>query len=188
MVVCPWRVPCVPSPKFREYADEDKNLDWNVIYVMLPSVVRSEGEILSWLALTLREERSSMNIVITEWALQTYLALFHRRVFTAEDYNDILRPDTLLLHDYPNNQRFQVRNFWGPAQNGDGGCFKMKWHNLGPSHVQLRLGVYIDSDEAFLCEGYVKSSIPIDKRYAARLKVHAGLIRKGQYKRMGYLT
>lgn len=129
-----------------------------------------------------------MDIVITNWGLQTYLALRHRNVFTLDDYNDKLRPDALLLRDYPNSPRFQNAKFWGSADNNDASCFKMKWHNIGPGRVQLRVGVVLHGGDALICEGYVKSSPNADKRYTRRLRVHAELIRRGQYQKLGELT
>jgi hypothetical protein len=45
-----------------------------------------------------------MEIVITEWALESYLDL--KEVFTKEEYLETLRPDVELLRDFPNNPKF----------------------------------------------------------------------------------
>ena len=42
-----------------------------------------------------------MEIVITEWAQQSYLEL--RNVFTVDEYKETLRPDAELLKEYPEN-------------------------------------------------------------------------------------
>lgn len=38
-----------------------------------------------------------MKVVITEWALNSYLDLKHSQVFTEHEYRNILRPDAELL-------------------------------------------------------------------------------------------
>ena len=124
-----------------------------------------------------------MEVVITEWAKQSYLNLRNAQTFSRSDYKNTLRPDAELLKVYPNHSKFSVANFWGPAidtankpiANG----FKMKWHNIGNGNVQLRLLVAIlESDlnnrleeRAFLCESYVKTGSAQDKRYMERLKI-----------------
>ncbi len=70
----------------------------------------------------------------------------------------------------------------------------MKWHNLGPGKVQLRLCVVIlESDlegkikqRAFLCTSYVKDD-KTDKREMARLKIKIQKIEDGTYKYRGKL-
>jgi hypothetical protein len=130
-----------------------------------------------------------VDIVITEWALQSYLELAHS-AFTADDYWNILRPDVELLSSYPDSPKFKNGAFWGPATSRqrrilDG--FKMKWHNLGPGRVQLRLPVAVIEDVAYLCEAYVKNSEPTDWRSMARFKVHVKMIREGKFGYRGQL-
>jgi hypothetical protein len=38
-----------------------------------------------------------MEVIITEWALQSYLDLKAKGIFTEQDYREILRPDAELL-------------------------------------------------------------------------------------------
>ena len=56
-----------------------------------------------------------MLIIITDWALDDYLNLKHKGAFTDQEYWQKLRPDTLLLKQYPNHQKFNNQKFWGPA-------------------------------------------------------------------------
>ena len=39
------------------------------------------------------------NVIITEWALDSYLNLKHAQVFTDHEYWNVLRPDVELLKD-----------------------------------------------------------------------------------------
>src|SRR2546421_13050496 len=124
-----------------------------------------------------------MEVVITEWALDSYLTLKARNVFTPEDYRDQIRPAVELLKTYPHPAtHFTSNNFWGPATLRGGvavpGGFKMKWHNLGPGHVQLRLCVAM-LDKAYLCQAFVKTDDAKDKREAANLEIRIASIRKG---------
>ena len=131
-------------------------------------------------------------VVITEWALDSYLNLRSANVFTDRDYRTILRPDIELLKDgIPSpHASFGNQKFWGPAKQGnavlhDG--FKMKWHQLGPGRVQLRLPVLSFVRSAFLCEAYVKSNAATDRRKLARFKTHMNLIQQGRYLYRGEL-
>ena len=63
----------------------------------------------------------------------------------------------------------------------------MKWHNLGPGKVQLRLSVALVNNTAFLCRAYVKDSDATDKRQIASLKVHVSSILQGHVIVRGYL-
>lgn len=116
-----------------------------------------------------------MEVIITEWALQSYIDLKSKAVFSDSDYKNTLRPDAELLKtDDPfnvNHPKFSNSKFWGPAthngviiKNG----YKMKWHNIGSGKNQLRLCVVIVETEiddvkkqrVFLCTSYIKD----DKR------------------------
>lgn len=136
---------------------------------------------------------SPWDVVITEWALDTYLNLKHGQVFSAVEYRAILRPDVELLRDgIPSpHPKFNNPKFWGPATQPGGvtlpGGYKMKWHNLGAGQVQLRLAVANVSGvrAAFLCEAYVKSNDATDRRMLARFKSHMNKIALGQYSSRG---
>jgi hypothetical protein len=65
--------------------------------------------------------------------------------------------------------------------------YKMKWHQLGPGNVQLRLPVMSFTRSAFLCEAYVKSNAATDQRKMARFKTHMNLISQGRYPYRGEL-
>jgi hypothetical protein len=132
-----------------------------------------------------------MEIVITEWALNSYLDLKHKNTFKADFYKSTLRPDVLLLQNYPNEMKFSNSKFWSIATDGLGSKindgFKMKWHQVGAGKVQLRLPVGIIGD-AFLCESYVKSNEKLEKRKMAKFKTHLELIRKQIYTECGRLS
>ena len=103
-----------------------------------------------------------MDIIITQWALDSYLELKSKRVFDEKTYKETIRPDVLLLSEFPNNPKFEQGKFWSIAQDKSGRAiangYKMKWHQMGNALVQLRLTVGIFNDECFLCEAYVKSN------------------------------
>ena len=132
-----------------------------------------------------------MEIVITAWALDSYLDLKHTKVFTDQEYKDKIRPDTLLLADYPKNPKFNNTKFWSVATDSaknripDG--YKMKWHQVGSGKIQLRLPIGLFA-EAIICEAYVKGNDKKEKRKMARFKTHLQLVRKGNYTECGRLT
>ena len=83
-----------------------------------------------------------MDIIITAWALDSYLELKYNQAFSQNDYQDIIRPDVMRLKSYPNDPKFMSGKFWSIASSDFGqisGGFKMKWHNLGSNRLQLRL-------------------------------------------------
>ncbi len=57
----------------------------------------------------------------------------------------------------------------------------MKWHNIGPGNVQLRLLVVITDETAYLCNAYVKNNANKDFREMAKLKDKISLIKEGRY-------
>ena len=142
-----------------------------------------------------------MEVVITEWGLQSYINLKGLGVFTDTDYTTHLRPDVELLKtDDPfdkTHTKFSNDKFWGPAKSGGKIIkfgYKMKWHNLGPGKVQLRLLVVIIETEidsvktqrAFLCTSFVKDD-KTDRREMARLKLKIQKIEDGTYVYRGKL-
>lgn len=132
-----------------------------------------------------------MEVIITEWALQSYLDLRIARAFTRAEYLNPIRPDVVRLKKYPNDPQFQNGKFWGPATDKAGNMirsgFKMKWHQIGPGRVQLRLGVMIHAKEALLCRAYVKDTVSTDKREMAKLKLHISWILQGRHQARGKL-
>ena len=134
-----------------------------------------------------------MDVVITEWSLNSYLDLKHRQVFSKQEYHMILRPDAELLKEGwpPCNSKFLNPKFWGPATGLMGKTiqhgYKMKWHNIGNGRVQLRLAVVVLNGKIFLCQGYVKSDDKIDKRQMALLKNRINDIANGTYNYRGLL-
>lgn len=131
-------------------------------------------------------------IIITEWALDSYLRLKKASTFTDQEYWDTIRPDVELLHaGIPSpHPQFQNSRFWGPAKQGNvvlNGGFKMKWRQMGPGQVQLRLPVMAGTQKAFLCEAYVKANASVDQRKMARFKTHMNLISAGRYTFRGKL-
>jgi len=124
-----------------------------------------------------------MKVVITDWALQSYLDLVD--LFTPKEYKEILRPDAELLQSFPNNPKFGNGKFWGPCKDRSGVIirqgYKMKWHNLGHGRIQLRLLVVIAQDIAHLCNAYVKDNENTDFREMAKLKNKIQLINEGKF-------
>jgi hypothetical protein len=125
-------------------------------------------------------------VIITDWALDSYLAHKHAQTFTDQEYWTVIRPDVERLRGgIPSpDPKFTNSGFWGPAKVGNVVLphgYKMKWHNIGPGQVQLRLPVMIGSAQAFLCEAYVKANAAVDKRKMARFKTHMNLIALGRY-------
>lgn len=113
-----------------------------------------------------------MEVIVTEWGLQSYIDLKAKSVFSDADYKNILRPDAELLKTNdpfdPNHPKFSNSKFWGPAKSFGKSLkysHKMKWHNFGNGNVQLRLCVVIVETEledkkeqrAFLCTSYIKN-------------------------------
>jgi hypothetical protein len=132
-----------------------------------------------------------MDIVITQWALDSYLDLKHYNTISDIDYKTVIRPDVMLLKTYPAGPKFQNSKFWSiatfaesPIPNG----YKMKWHNLGNGKVQLRLPVAMGvTADAVLCEAYVKGNAKEEQRKLARFKTHLQLIRLGRFTECGRL-
>lgn len=52
-----------------------------------------------------------MDIVITQWALDSYLDLKHSNSISNQDYSSVIRPDVLLLKIYPTTQSFRTPSF-----------------------------------------------------------------------------
>jgi hypothetical protein len=133
-------------------------------------------------------------IVITEWALDSYLNLLHAGTFTKAEYKNVIRPDVVLLREgipspYP---KFRQSVFWGPAKFGQNvlpAGYKMKWRQIGNGKVQLRLPVTTigASRSAHLCFAYEKANTSVDQRMMARFKTHMNLISQGRYVHRGYL-
>ena len=131
-----------------------------------------------------------MKVVITQWGLDSYLELKHAQVFSPETYWQTIRPDVLLLRQYPDEPKFENHKFWSVATL-DGKVipagFKMNWHQVGPGTVQLRLPVGM-LGEAYLCGAYVKSDPKAERRRLAKFKTHLELIRQGKFHAYGRLT
>jgi hypothetical protein len=130
-----------------------------------------------------------VKIILTQWALDAYLELKHNNVFTQKYYEEQLRPDALLLTNYPDDSKFDNGKFWSVAKfnnhlipNG----YKMKWHQVGNGFVQLRLPITI-LNNAYLCQGYVKRDEKTEKRMLAKFKTHQQLIQEGCYIKCGEL-
>ncbi len=128
-----------------------------------------------------------MDVVITEWGLQSYVDLVGRQnAFGKKYYQSTIRPDVELLQIYPKATKFQNGTFWSPVSIVSNG-FKMKWHNVGPGNIQLRLPVFMHNGEAFLCEAYVKKGMKQEMRRLRKFQVRAKLIRQKRYQRRGVL-
>ena len=132
-----------------------------------------------------------MDVIITSWALNSYLEMKYSRVFSCTEYKNTIRPDVLLLKNFPDDPNFKNNKFWSIATDRTGNKiqngYKMKWHQIGNGNVQLRLSVGMFSD-AFLCEAYVKKDEKYDKRKAAIFKTRLELIKRGTYTENGRLS
>ena len=134
-----------------------------------------------------------MEVVITDWSLNSYLNLKHAQIFSDIEYHSVLRPDAELLKLGwpPKNSKFMNSKFWGPATGHNGKLiqhgFKMIWHNIGNGKVQLRLAVAIWNGKAFLCHGYVKTDDKMDKRQMALFKNRINDIANNTYLYRGLL-
>lgn len=132
-----------------------------------------------------------MEIIITSWALDSYLNLKGEKVFNDAEFNDVIRPDVLRLINYPKDLKFSQNKFWSPAQDMHGSAisdgYKMKWHNIGNGKVQLRLPVAIIDNKAYLCEAYVKNDEKVEKRKLSKFKDFLKLIRLGRHTVRGRL-
>lgn len=122
-------------------------------------------------------------IFITEWALSSYLELKHRGIFSKEEYRTVIRPNVKLLYEYPTHPKFKQASFWSTA--GASGSFKMKWHNIGSGRNEIRVGVVISDEIAYLCEAYVKTSPNVDRRKLIRLEHYRELIQAGKFTTRG---
>ncbi len=142
-----------------------------------------------------------MEIIITEWALQSYVGLKSKGTFSDDEYKNMLRPDVELLKtDDPfdvNHPKFGNDKFWGPAKSKGLVIrygYKMKWHNLGSGKIQLRLCVVIvetklegkKEQRSFICNSYVKND-KTEKREMARIKTKIRKIIDGTYVYRGKL-
>jgi hypothetical protein len=135
-----------------------------------------------------------MEIIITQWALDSYLDLKHDNQFSAKDYKETIRPDVLLLLVFPNHPKFANGKFWAPASvNVLSAGFKMKWHNLGERCVQLRLPVGLGfadelSGKAFLLHTYVKTGAKAEARQLEKMRTRLQLLRQRRFTERGRLT
>lgn len=132
-----------------------------------------------------------VDVIITQWALDAYLNLKHNRVFHNNEFENTIKPDVLLLKQYPNHPKFSNGKFWSVANDKNSKSishgYKMKWHQVGDGKVQLRLPIAL-FDQCFLCEAYVKSNDKVDKRKLAKFKTHLQLIMQGQFKKCGVIS
>lgn len=131
-------------------------------------------------------------MIITEWALDSYLDLKSRQVFSDAEYWNVIRPDVELLRTgIPSTHpKFANPKFWGPATDPTGvlpNGYKMKWRQIGPGLVQLRLPVAAGNRQALLCAAYVKTDAATEQRKIARFKTHMNLIALGKFTYRGKL-
>jgi hypothetical protein len=137
-------------------------------------------------------EPGRLDIVITEWALQSYLDLKQNGAFTTQEYKQQLRPDVLLLKAAwpPTDVKFAASKFWGPAAVGNKTVpkgFKMKWHNMGNGKVQIRLCVTWFKGRIFLCQAYEKDSKATDQREIAKFLGRVQMIHQNRHIERGVL-
>lgn len=129
-----------------------------------------------------------MEIIITKWALNSYLELKHNNYFTQDEFKKIIRPDVLKLKYYPKDEKFNLQQFWCIVKDGnsvitDG--FKMKWDSLGNSNNEIRLLVGIINNTIHLCEAYQKKNSNYEHRMYKRFKVHLDKVRQNEFIEVG---
>ncbi len=134
-----------------------------------------------------------MQIIITEWALNSYLELKGEQVFSSSEYQNLIRPDVLRLKKFPHDTKFKQGKFWSVAQDNRSGLiipngYKMKWHQIGNGLIQLRLTIGVFADQCFLCEAYVKGNEKQERRKLAKFKTYLKMIRLNRYTIRGKLT
>jgi hypothetical protein len=133
-----------------------------------------------------------MEILITQWALDSYLELKSQHKICEAEYWQRIRPDVMLLKAFPHEPKFSQGKFWSAAQDRSGEAiangYKIKWHQVGEGLAQLRLTIGIFDNQCFLCEAYIKSNEKAEKRQLARFKTYLQLIRQGRYTIRGRLT
>src|SRR5262249_15029220 len=125
-----------------------------------------------------------MQIIITEWMVDSQLDLIQKRAFSKAEYEEDLLPDIRLLKEFPTHAKFSNPKFWGLASvNGKviKHGFKMKWHNIGNGKVQLRLSTAILNNTAYLCNMYVKRDEKIDKKEMSNFKIKIQKIEEGNF-------
>src|SRR5574337_479790 len=131
-----------------------------------------------------------MGVVITQWALDSFLNIQLSQPMQGIDCWAFIMPDVLLLKHYPSNPKFDDQQFWSNATYNrehimDG--HEMKWTQIHNHDIQLKLlvvifdGVYIDSAS-------VGHDQKFEKRRLAVFKTHVQLIRQGRYIECGVLT
>lgn len=132
-----------------------------------------------------------MRIIITEWALQSYLDLSAARVITDDQYWNTIRPDIKLLKTFPTLPKFQLNQFWSPATimgNAIPDGFKMKWDGMGTGNRnELRLPVALLNDDAYLCEAYHKTGARQEARALTKFEGQIENIRLGRWIKRGEL-
>jgi hypothetical protein len=50
-----------------------------------------------------------------------------KRVFTDSEYREVLKPDVMLLQDFPSNEKFNQNKFWSPAEDHSGKIICGRW-------------------------------------------------------------
>ncbi len=132
-----------------------------------------------------------MRVIITEWALQSYIELSAKRVFTDDQYWNVIRPDVKLLKTFSVPTKFKLNQFWSSAtimgQTIPDG-FKMKWDGMGTGNRnELRLPVALLNGEVYLCEAYQKTKPSQEMRALTRFEGQIENIRLGKWIKRGEL-
>jgi len=133
---------------------------------------------------------NKVKIIITQWALDSYLDLKVDGVFDMDYFQDVLKSDVLRLKNFPEDPKFENGKFWSPAKynkNIISQGFKMKWHQVGNGKVQLRLPIGLIMGNAYICGAYVKSNEKKELRMLAKFKQHLLLIQEERYIKCGEL-
>jgi hypothetical protein len=55
-----------------------------------------------------------LDVLITEWALRSYLNIVHAGLMRRDEYLSVVRPDVERLEAFPVDPKFALAGFWGP--------------------------------------------------------------------------
>lgn len=114
-----------------------------------------------------------MDLILTNWALDSYQELRRRHIFSKEEFWEVIRPDVLLLKDgYPSpHEKFKQSKFWGTATfNGNA----------------IQNGFKMNLKRIYICNGYVKND-KSDLREMVKLKSKIDKIKEGKFVQLGVL-
>ncbi len=66
---------------------------------------------------TNNHERIGLKIIITQWALDSYLKMKREKTFSDQEYKQEIRPDVLLLKRNLTDPKFSNSKYWSIAES-----------------------------------------------------------------------